>query len=149
MVGDEPDLQRQVTGELLAILDGLGATKCLVPLALGGHADHVLTRDAATAAASASAAVTYYEDLPYARELSAAQTRMYAVTVARFARPIKQHAKITVGEKCDLARIYATQCTTEVLDAIAERSRELVRPPALCEQLWVVPQASADGKTSS
>jgi LmbE family N-acetylglucosaminyl deacetylase len=45
-----------------------GAVEVWVPAAVGGHRDHVATRDAAVAAADHTAVVHHYADVPYSLE---------------------------------------------------------------------------------
>jgi LmbE family N-acetylglucosaminyl deacetylase len=53
-----------ISGALLPLL--ADAAEVHVPAALGGHADHLATRDAALAAAGPATTVLLYADLPYA-----------------------------------------------------------------------------------
>jgi LmbE family N-acetylglucosaminyl deacetylase len=139
-VGDEAGLAGQIADQISEVLCEVDADVCLAPLAIGGHADHVLSRDAATSAAvSRGVRVIYYEDLPYALEFDETQIRAHAASVIQGARPMAHRARITVDQKHDLAAVYATQCRPEVLCAISARSLALEPPPALCEQLWGLP----------
>jgi LmbE family N-acetylglucosaminyl deacetylase len=63
--GDEDELRRRATDELRALMLRLGTTRCWIPLGLGGRADHLVTREAAVAAAAETGtAVTYTRTCP-------------------------------------------------------------------------------------
>jgi LmbE family N-acetylglucosaminyl deacetylase len=144
-VGNETQLVQQVAGQMRDVLIEVEADVCVAPLAIGGHADHVLSRDAAaSAAASCGVPVVYYEDLPYALEFDDEQIRAHAASVNPAARPMAHQARITVAEKRDLAALYSTQCSPQVLAAISARSGVLGPPPVLHEQLWAVPARSGE-----
>ena len=82
LVNDEPDIFRfseaeeqplieKVTADLIEVISQTEADKVFVPLALGWHRDHVLTRHVAERAvqlAKGSPRLQYYEDIPYAIE---------------------------------------------------------------------------------
>ncbi|MFD4575225.1 PIG-L deacetylase family protein [Streptomyces sp. NPDC058417] len=74
-VAAEPDLFARVTADLAA--EVAGAPLVLVPLGVGGHVDHVLTRQAALALVHEGVwepgRVAFYEDMPYALFTEAAQ----------------------------------------------------------------------------
>lgn len=64
----EPDLLRAVGDDLQSVLEQTGASRCVLPLALGGHRDHVLARRAGEMVAARlgdGLDICYYEDTPY------------------------------------------------------------------------------------
>ncbi|MFN8471757.1 MAG: PIG-L family deacetylase [Anaerolineae bacterium] len=61
----EYPLVAALTQRLFALRDKAADTVYYAPLAVGGHVDHRLARDAALALAGQGAAVRFYEDFPY------------------------------------------------------------------------------------
>jgi LmbE family N-acetylglucosaminyl deacetylase len=95
----EPELLNDLAGRLLRQLASLGASRPFAPLGLGGHADHVLLRQAVD---RACAGAVYWEDFPYATAAS-------APAAAGF-RPVTVHvAPVDWIARLAAARLYTSQ----------------------------------------
>ena len=62
-----------LTREFIRLAAQWSPVRVYVPLGIGGHVDHLLTKQAAIAAFSSSTQLLFYEDLPYAGELTASE----------------------------------------------------------------------------
>jgi LmbE family N-acetylglucosaminyl deacetylase len=119
-----------------------GADAIVLPLALGGHVDHRTAQEAAVVPLVAGSAVpcAFYEDLPYALEMTAeaiAQaagdlaTRLGAELAPVFASAA-QEVDGAIQRKRRLAQCYDSQ----IEDATAERMAEFCAPYGGRERLW-------------
>ncbi|MGU3495493.1 glycosyltransferase [Xanthobacteraceae bacterium A53D] len=104
----------------------------LIPAALGGHADHLLVRDVALSVA-AGIPHAFYEDLPYATDLS--EDEIEAAIAAPLRAPTLTFVPLIAGiaAKIEDSACYPSQIDRAVQDALARHAR---RWPALCERLW-------------
>lgn len=95
----------------------------LLPLALGSHIDHRIALDAGLAARSASE-LGFYEDLPYAAELTEEEIRSRAASLGSDAgaelRPvlIGEGGARQLAWKIRIAHLYASQLKPRDLDRI-------------------------------
>ena len=89
---DEPDLRGAIAQQLVGLLRQWRPALLLLPLAVGDHVDHRLTRQAGRVAVASLPAqerpqVLLYEDIPYAHHDSSER-----YTVASNLRPVLMHA---------------------------------------------------------
>ncbi len=112
---------------LLRIRKALTAIKSdalLIPLALGGHVDHVTARDAAMGCLPAGVPCAFYEDLPYAARPGAAErigddvTALGAAISDGFASAPGDVAA-AVSSKRRMAECYDSQIDSDVTEQIA------------------------------
>lgn len=65
---EDRELLAAVSGELHDLAGGVGVQQLFLPLAVGGHRDHILVREAGEAAGrrlGGGVSILYYEDTPY------------------------------------------------------------------------------------
>ena len=112
----------------------------LVPLALGGHIDHLLTREAARLALPAGR-LAFYEDLPYAARLTPdARAQHEAPLLAGALTPLLLHLPNAAAHKARLSALYPSQISPQVIDEMAAytaalRGERLLLPAALAATL--------------
>ncbi len=114
---------REVTALAALLGPYLTAASCvLAPLAMGGHIDHRIVRDAARASCVMTK-LAFYEDLPYAARLDGVQRAWYVDTLRRDLAseimPIAVKHVDGVGRKRDLARLYPSQIEHDTAEEIA------------------------------
>jgi LmbE family N-acetylglucosaminyl deacetylase len=133
-----PDELRSVQRALAAVLEP--GARLLVPLALGGHVDHRLVRDAAcTLCVEAGHSLLLYEDLPYAAFLEPPAIERYVAALARrlgttlvpllWASPCLDEAKAWAVAS------YASQTDGASLGHLMYHAARL-RPGEMAERVW-------------
>ena len=133
--------QSRVAGAIRKLVEKSenGELGILVPLAVGGHIDHRVTREAACEVLSGvQLPVGFYEDLPYAaRPESAGTVEMLAESTGLDLQPgflqSAVDAEAPVARKRRMAECYDSQIDTAVAQRIADFCREYQGR----ERLWV------------
>ena len=127
-----PEQQRTEAGRLAQELRGaLTSEAALVfaPLALGGHVDHTLVRDAALLAVPCER-LALYEDLPYAARLADAEIRE-AVSAILGGQAAGEPIAVSAGgesggaRKRELAGLYPSQIDRAVVDEIGQYTERI------------------------
>jgi LmbE family N-acetylglucosaminyl deacetylase len=105
----------------------------LAPAAIGGHVDHVIVRDAARALAT-SAAIAFYEDLPYAATLplDALERGLRDAGLEPF---LAVELGAALDAKLAAMRGYASQTDDENLERVRDHALRLGGGRAV-ERLW-------------
>jgi LmbE family N-acetylglucosaminyl deacetylase len=107
-----------------------------IPLALGGHRDHLLVHRAATRIAETLPAVRcYYEDLPYADQLPERSIRRHAAAVDRRLRPVFVPIESVIERKMEALNLYPSQVSARHRDAVEAYARRWSRTEAR-ERIW-------------
>jgi LmbE family N-acetylglucosaminyl deacetylase len=115
-------------------MEGAGAV--LLPLALGGHVDHRTALEAAGAIAESAVPCAFYEDLPYALEMTAEAIGQAAHAIA------SELAPVFVGESQDIdaaircKRRLALCYDSQIEDVTAERMATFCAQYGGRERLW-------------
>jgi LmbE family N-acetylglucosaminyl deacetylase len=104
-------LSDRVAADLIALWAGTANAIVYLPLAIGGHIDHRLCHRLAAALTAAGIRVCFYEDLPYAANLSERTTRMDELGAGWSCRILD------ITEAFEL-RLRAIACYTSQLSAI-------------------------------
>lgn len=140
---DDPALQGRLELALLAAVDAGAVALLVAPLGLGRHADHlVCARAVREVAAERSVPVAYYEDLPYAEELTRWRIALSARRLDGRLRPFVVRTRLTLGEKLAAAHLYASQCEAPLLESVGAHSAALagggspVPSAPIVERLW-------------
>jgi LmbE family N-acetylglucosaminyl deacetylase len=140
--GHEAALAESILTALRALCRRERTSALFAPLALGVHADHVACRVACEqVAAEGGLALLYYEDLPYAGELTMSAIRRAATGAGRL-RPWLCRSAVPLEEKLAAVSAYETQSTEVLLGSIAGHARRLARrvrgaEGAGVERLWL------------
>ena len=117
-------------------------TLLIAPLALGQHVDHVVVHRAACVASCDGWRVAFYEDLPYAFDLSLDEIRKIAdETSAKICRPLQPHLMlwgIRGTAKLEAICAYESQIGPTTLSRIREHAR---RFGTAAERLWMKAEA--------
>ncbi|MGV9557754.1 PIG-L family deacetylase [Streptomyces sp. NPDC003522] len=150
----EPELFERVLTELAA--EVAGGQPVLVPLAVGGHVDHVLTRQAALELIARKTLeperVAFYEDMPYSlfADAAAEAGRLGVGPGAAAPAPLLVPAsEAAVRTKQEALWPYRLQVLEAVSKRIVRHGRRL-GTPGWAERLWVLPEsAGAFGELAS
>lgn len=141
---DQAGLTDQVAEGISALLRARAYDAVFAPMGLGEHTDHTITSAAARRAAEdAGLPVVFYEDVPYAAELSAREISRFARRLDRGLVPVTAMSTLTPDDKLVIAGLYRSQRKGAILDAIKEHSRRLMSVLAegdtsrVAERLWV------------
>lgn len=114
-------------------------TALAVPLSIGDHIDHRVTRRAALETLSGThLPLAFYEDLPYAARIGEAATGNRAIEAElslkpTYVSPASEDPSIGMGRKLRIAQCYDSQVDSEVVQSIAEFSLSYDGR----ERLWV------------
>ena len=102
-------------------------TLIIAPLAIGGHCDHVVTRDIAKSIARDQKILTvFYEELPYAYEAAAEDIAEAAKNALSDPIPIVVGFRPDeLDAKCSSLSMYSTQIENSVLHAVRQQSLSL------------------------
>jgi len=136
----EPDLFAQLVADLAAALPSTGAV--LTPLAVGGHVDHILSREAVLALVKEdrldARRVVFYEDMPYSLFASAldAATALGAREDVGALRPVLVPSR-TAEVKLEALWAYRLQTTEGMTARVVRYGRELTAEHAFTERLWL------------
>jgi LmbE family N-acetylglucosaminyl deacetylase len=140
----EPELAERVAADITAATAGTGPV--LVPLAVGGHVDHILARQAVLAAVGhgllAADRILFYEDMPYSLFAdAAAAAEALAPAVERAGPgPLRPEPLVTGAGAATAKREALWAYRLQVPDGIIRR---VLRhgagpaPGALTERIWV------------
>ncbi|MFG3516953.1 PIG-L deacetylase family protein [Streptomyces bobili] len=142
----EPELFERVTAALAA--EVAGGSLVLVPLAVGGHVDHVLTRQAALELIARKVLeperVAFYEDMPYSL-FANAEAEAGRLLVGPGPSPL---APVLIPGSEAAARVkqealwpYRLQVLEAVTRRIVRHGRQL-GTPGWAERLWVPPESA-------
>ncbi|MFH0179240.1 PIG-L deacetylase family protein [Streptomyces cacaoi] len=150
----EPELFERVTADLAA--EVAGGSLVLVPLAVGGHVDHVLTRQAALELIARKTLeperVAFYEDMPYSlfADAAAEADRLAVGPEPTAPTPVLIPAsEAAVRTKQEALWPYRLQVLEAVSKRIVRHGRRL-GAPGWAERLWVLPEsADAFGELAS
>lgn len=110
----------QIRMPLAALLDKLGPgspTRIFCPVGIGGHVNHVATRDAALdwfGSGREGATLWFYEDLPYAARPRARLQGLVALHRAVGGRKLRRHSWRAGRDKLADVAIYASQHKSRV-----------------------------------
>ena len=108
----------------------------MLPLGIGGHIDHRITRLAAICAATAakSHVIGFYEDLPYAASCSEGEIRVLADSVKEFSVLKPVVFKGLLKEKLEALKIYSSQLGFKELGRVVGYWKRIGG-----ERLWLTP----------
>jgi LmbE family N-acetylglucosaminyl deacetylase len=144
----EPALLARLTAQIGARLPGAGPV--LAPLAVGGHADHVLTREAVLGLLADGTLdrqrVAFYEDMPYSvlcdpAPLAASLARRPAVGPLR---PVTVPAAAHLADlKREALWAYRLQVPEGLADRVLRYGAQLAAHEALAERLWLPDRSRA------
>ncbi|MFB6841918.1 PIG-L deacetylase family protein [Streptomyces sp. NPDC056361] len=129
---------RTVEETVDALLPGSSGGLVLAPLAVGGHADHVLVR---TAAERSGRRIVYYSDFPYDQR---------AAGDARFTdrhRLVPRVWERDLDRKAELIRGYRTQADALFPDGRIPRAPEVYLLPEADTGAWTGTEAGAGTRT--
>ena len=116
----------------------------MLPLAVGGHVDHRIARDATLAVIRSRVSaeyIVYYEDLPYAAERAAERGALedYSEQVpGQRLAPNVSAIHPQLRWKLELNRVYWSQFTWPRIKGLADYAERL-NPGTPAERLWSVP----------
>ncbi|MGI5212780.1 PIG-L family deacetylase [Plantactinospora sp. CA-290183] len=139
----EPDLFAALVADLGAALPPAGDV--LAPLGVGGHVDHVLSREAVldlvAGGALDPARLVFYEDMPYSvfGDAGAAAT---ALSARRDVGPLR--SVLVPSRAADVKRealwAYRLQTTEGMTTRVMRYGAKLVPDQPFAERLWVTPE---------
>lgn len=124
VLAGRPVLADEVVRLAAALRSIAPASLVLVPLALGGHIDHRLVREAAMDAWPACKLV-FYEDLPYACRMAAAERKEFVRGILPWPCERAPMRPAQPGDKRRFALCYGSQIATVVADEMEDYGAEL------------------------
>lgn len=95
------------------------------PLGIGGHVDHLLTRQAAQRVFADVCPLLFYEDLPYAGELSPHALAQQLARTAQGLRPLLTPLADWLPEKLRYLAGYASQVAEKDLASVATHAHSI------------------------
>jgi 2'-N-acetylparomamine deacetylase / 2'''-acetyl-6'''-hydroxyneomycin deacetylase len=115
------------------LLDTLQPVCVFAPLGIGGHRDHLIARQLSTAEArNRKLPLFYYEDLPYAAEISRGALSAYAHAIDPGLRPAR--VPIHLAAKLNNLTLYRSQVGAAELEIVAAYARRSRNGPM--ERVW-------------
>lgn len=121
--------------------DSANADTFVLPLGIGDHLDHLVSRAAAeVVAVKRRSTLIYFEDLPYASRVTAGRVRSRCFHVSQRPRPVTIITNTNLSAKLELARMYDSQFDRATARAItAHHSSFAGRSSStrVKERLWV------------
>ncbi|MEU5073863.1 PIG-L family deacetylase [Streptomyces asoensis] len=142
----EPELFERVASDLAAEVAGGGPV--LVPLAVGGHVDHILTRQAALHLIARKTLeperVAFYEDMPYSLFADATAEAGRLAIGREQVSPVPlliPASEAAVRTKQEALWPYRLQVLEAVSKRIVRHGRQL-GAPGWAERLWVLPESA-------
>jgi len=111
----------------------------LAPMGLGNHIDHLIVRDAALALLREGFSVGFYEDLPYAADVSENNVLEYSVQLGLLAGEELMlsaiETDIAIQEKIDLLSCYRSQMDSRTADRVRTHT-ERSGKGSVVERVW-------------
>ena len=133
----KPDLELfndSISGELLVIIQRLSPAFLVLPAGIGRNRDHLLVREIGQQLArTLDLTAVYYEDLPYANDLSDAQITEWMTAIDPKLRPVTLYMD-GLGEKLQSVRLYETQVNSDVIERLSYAATRRGDP---AERLWL------------
>ncbi|MCG8295102.1 PIG-L deacetylase family protein [Pseudomonas entomophila] len=117
-VPEDPVLER-LEQRLRQRLEQARPARVYAPLGIGGHVDHLLTRRAAQRVFADVCPLLFYEDLPYAGELSADALAQQLTRTTQGLRPLLTPLADWLPEKLRHLAGYASQVAEKDLASVA------------------------------
>ena len=115
------------------VFDRLQPRCVFAPLGIGGHRDHLIARQLASAEArKRKLPLFFYEDLPYAAELSSQRLRAQALAIDPELRPWR--VPIQLAGKLNNLTLYRSQVSAAELGIVAEYAGRWRNDAS--EQVW-------------
>lgn len=153
--GDEGELRLRAEGHLRELARANAFHLLFVPLGLGAHPDHLVSRLAAErVAAETGSGLVFYEDLPYASKQSFLGIERHVKSAIGCPRSTVYGGQVLLAEKLRLAALYESQIDDSLLGAIRSHSERLSRTsagqarsgtrgaaPHVAERVWEKPLA--------
>lgn len=124
-------MRAEVFTVVARLLDDYISARILAPLGIGGHIDHLLTRDAVVAAARAGIDFAFYEDIPFAARADADATGRDRATAY-------VDASVDLAAKLEDLTVYQSQLTNADTAAVSRRAKEVGG-----ERLWALSRLHA------
>lgn len=137
-------IPRELMAKVRQVVERAKPQLLFSPLGLGGHRDHLITRNLAqTIGRRQNIPLVYYEDLPYATELSERKLLKHVRSLNSKLRPAYVSIESELESKLDNLTLYRSQIGIEEMEAVdlhakrwhdfhaAERIWSTARPPAL------------------
>jgi LmbE family N-acetylglucosaminyl deacetylase len=135
-----PELRARLAG---AAAGRPGLAMVLAPLGLGTHIDHLMLREAAVEVGrERDLPIAFYEDLPYACDLTPEAIRSHALAFDAGLEPRDFDLAGVIEAKVDLIRLYASQELPHFVRSVLDHGRRLADPgTGWMERLWLDPKA--------
>lgn len=119
-------------------------TLLLAPLGLGGHVDHLLIERAALMMMGDGCATAFYEDLPYAGDLSMSQIEKMVGTMRKSYNndlvPCILQSKSCSSRKIEAISIYSSQIDNRIIENIISHGERLGNR-GMAERIWCTRKA--------
>lgn len=138
---DEVVIPSEAREALMGITADFRPSHIIAPLGLGNHKDHLAVRNLAQEIArSLNIKLLYYEDLPYAAELSAAEIQQHISLISPAHRPLNLFLNGDLHRKMELVISYVSQSSDETNDLILKHALS-IQPSEGAERLWITDAA--------
>lgn len=98
--------------------EGAAPARVFAPLGIGGHVDHLITRAAAQRVFGDVCPLFFYEDLPYAGELTPAELARQLARDTRGLRPLITPLGDWLPDKLERLAAYASQVAGKDLESV-------------------------------
>lgn len=129
-------IPRELMDKVRRVLERAKPELLFSPLGLGGHRDHLITRNLAqTIGRRQNISLVYYEDLPYAAELPERELRKQARSLNSKLRPTLVSIESELESKLNNLTLYRSQIGIEEMQAVdvhAKRWRDF----HAAERIW-------------
>jgi LmbE family N-acetylglucosaminyl deacetylase len=132
-----PDVAHRIAGLLRTSMYHI----IFAPLALGGHVDHQIVRDAILRSRLRRQLTVFYEDVPYCSRLNLMQIERIVSTYVPSAIPVR--IAIDIDQKLEDMRLYFSQTRQEDLDAACIHAQRRGSPNGFSEQFWILEDSAA------
>lgn len=124
-----------IRSQIMKLTSRLDGGYILVPLGLGGHIDHQIAKDACLAVRGNLCPV-FYEDLPYAADVSLEDIDKMVNSLDSTLQPVVFEIGSYLQTKISNIRLYSTQIGKKELDRTARHAARLCGNNKSCERLW-------------
>jgi LmbE family N-acetylglucosaminyl deacetylase len=129
---------RDLMKKVASVFERTRPALILAPLGLGGHRDHLITRNLArTIGRRHDFAVVYYEDLPYAADLSERKLLAHVRSFNSSLQPTLVSIEGELDAKLDNLTLYRSQLGIEEMTAVGEHARRS-RAFGPAERFWSI-----------
>lgn len=138
-------IMSQINEKIEDLMSDIGAPdRVFLPLGLGNHIDHLLTRNLCRDRFPNHSEISFYEDLPYAFGIEEDDIFLVAESIKLHLQPVLTDLSALWAEKSEAIRTYRSQLGHSTLERIASYAHRISPNRGMAERYWTPRRRTMD-----